>query len=133
MKTYDVIIEQQNGHFRALIPTLPNIAAEGATRDEALSNVKRAARRYLSTVEMATVELDERAVEKEWADMTPEEQEQARAELIATLEQMQKEPGSELGSELIALRLQMLREGQQLRSLDEINRYLGRSGYADVP
>lgn len=133
MKTYDVIIEQQNGYFRALIPTLPNIAAEGATRDEAIANVKRAARRYLSTVETATIELDERATEKEWSDMTPEEQQQERAELIATLEQMQQEPGSELGAELIALRLQMLREGQQLRSLAEINRYLGRSGYADVP
>lgn len=133
MKKYDVVIEQQNGHFRALIPTLPNITAEGATRDEALANVKRAARRYLSTVETATVELDEHAVEKDWADMTPEEQEQARAELIATLEQMQQEPGSELGAELIALRLQMLREGQRLRSLDEINRELGRGSYADVP
>lgn len=133
MKTHDVIIEQQNGHFRALIPTLPNITAEGATRDDALTNVKRAAQRYLSTVEMATVELDERAVEKEWADMTPEEQEQERAELIATLEQMQTGPGSELGAELIALRLQMLRAGQRLRSLDEINRELGRGNYADVP
>ena len=133
MKTYDVIIEQQNGHFRALIPTLPNITAEGATRDEVIASIKRAARRYLSKVETATVELDERAVEKDWADMTPEEQEQERAELIATLEQMQKEPGSELGARLISLRIQMLREGQQLRSLDEINRELGRDSYADVP
>ncbi len=43
MKTYDVIVERQNGHFRAMFPSLPNIAAEGATRDEALASVTAAA------------------------------------------------------------------------------------------
>jgi predicted RNase H-like HicB family nuclease len=59
MKTYDVIIERQNGIFRALIPTLPNIVAEGATRDEAIINAKSAAQLYLLGVEVATVQLAE--------------------------------------------------------------------------
>jgi predicted RNase H-like HicB family nuclease len=124
MKKYDVIIEQQNGIFRALIPMLPNIVAEGATRDEAIINAKTAAQNYLANVEVATVELAERSIE----DI---DQERERAELIEALEQM--EPETELAAQLISLRLQMLREGQRLRSLDEINRDLGRGGYADVP
>ena len=119
MKTYDVIIEQQNGIFRALIPTLPNIVAEGATRDEAIINAKSAAQLYLANVEVAAVELAERSTE----DV---DQEKERAELIEALEQM--EPQTELAAQLISLRLQMLREGQRLRSLDEINRDLGRGG-----
>jgi hypothetical protein len=41
------------------------------------------------------------------------------------------EPETELAAQLISLRLQMLREGQRLRSLDEINRTFGRGAYAD--
>ncbi|MGH9766548.1 MAG: type II toxin-antitoxin system HicB family antitoxin [Blastocatellia bacterium] len=62
MKTYDVIIERHNGIFRASIPSLPNIVAEGATRDEAVINAKSAAQRYLLGVEIATVQLAERPV-----------------------------------------------------------------------
>ena len=59
MKTYDVIVERQNGHFRAMFPSLPNIAAEGATRDEALAAVTAAAEQYLRKVEITTVHLAE--------------------------------------------------------------------------
>jgi hypothetical protein len=54
----------------------------------------------------------------------PLTEEEERAELIKLLEQM--EPRTELAAKLISIRLQMLREGQRLRSLDEINRDLGR-------
>ena len=52
-----------------------------------------------------------------------------RANLIATLEQMQ--PQTKLSEMLIKLRLQMLRSGQHLFTLDEINRDLGREKDSD--
>jgi hypothetical protein len=55
---------------------------------------------------------------------------EAREELIAALETMQ--PQTALGSELLSLRLQMLRQGQRLLTLDEINRELGREEDTDV-
>jgi predicted RNase H-like HicB family nuclease len=63
LKTFDVIVEQRNGSYRALMPALPNILAEGATRDEAIANVKTTAQQYLANVEVATVELAERPIE----------------------------------------------------------------------
>ena len=60
MKMYDVIIEQHNGRYRALIPMLPKVEAEGETRDEAILNVKQAAELYLSRVEIITIEVDDR-------------------------------------------------------------------------
>ncbi len=130
MKTYDVIVEPQNGHFRALIPMLPQIAVEAATREDAVVGAKLAAERYLSKVEIATVEVDEQLLQPPQSGVVEDDQARERAELIATLEQMT--PQTDLGAKLISLRLQMLREGQRLRSLDEINRELGREGYADV-
>jgi hypothetical protein len=62
----------------------------------------------------------------------PPDQAAERAELIATLEEMLRQPGSELGRRLIRRRLQMLRGGQQLYSLDEINRSLGRGDGEDA-
>jgi hypothetical protein len=41
-------------------------------------------------------------------------------------------PATKLGRRLKTLRLKMLREGQKLRSLDEINRSLGRASDADL-
>lgn len=131
MKMYDVIVERSNGHFRALIPTLPNISVEGATRDEAIVNAKAAAERYLSKVEVATVELADPLMQQGKNGGVEDDQAEERAELIAMLEKM--EPQTELGAKLISLRLQMLRDGQRLRSLDEINRDLGREVYADIP
>lgn len=54
---YSVIIEERDGMWRAFIPTLPELAAEGDSRDEALRNVWRVAQTYLSKVEVATIEL----------------------------------------------------------------------------
>jgi hypothetical protein len=53
-----------------------------------------------------------------------EHEREARLELIAALEALQ--PQSQLGAELRSLRLQMLRAGQHLATLDEINQELGR-------
>lgn len=54
---YPVIIEQLNGHYRATIPALMNLMAEGTTRDEALRNVWREAEVYLAKIELVTIEL----------------------------------------------------------------------------
>lgn len=54
---YPVIIEKLNGHYRATIPSLMNLMAEGPTRNEALRNVWREAEVYLAKVEIATIEV----------------------------------------------------------------------------
>ena len=52
-------------------------------------------------------------------------QEAERRELISELERLPAQ--TTLGSQLIALRLKMLREGQRLATVDEINLELGRN------
>jgi predicted RNase H-like HicB family nuclease len=52
---YPVIVEQKNGVWRAFIPALSDLSAEGATRDEAIRNAQRAAESYLASVEVTTV------------------------------------------------------------------------------
>lgn len=54
---YQVIVEHKNGTYRALLPTLGDLSAEGASRDEALINAQRAATAYLSSVEVTTIDL----------------------------------------------------------------------------
>ncbi|HEY7546535.1 MAG TPA: type II toxin-antitoxin system HicB family antitoxin [Blastocatellia bacterium] len=54
---YAVIIESENGAYRARIPALSNLAAEGASREEALQNAQLAAEAYLSKVEIAAIEI----------------------------------------------------------------------------
>ncbi len=54
---YSVILEQVNGHYRATIPALMDLMAEGKTRNEALRNVWRSAEVRLATVEIATIEV----------------------------------------------------------------------------
>lgn len=57
-RSYDVLIEQQNGCFRATVPSLPGVTAEAASQDEALKMVWRQAEIYLKTVEVATIEVE---------------------------------------------------------------------------
>lgn len=54
---YPVIVEQRNGVWRAVIPALSDLSAEGASRDEAVDNAQRAAEDYLSKVEVATIKI----------------------------------------------------------------------------
>jgi predicted RNase H-like HicB family nuclease len=55
---YPVIVEPSNGHYRALIPALADLSAEGQSPDEATRNVQAAAEAYLSTVELRTIRLE---------------------------------------------------------------------------
>jgi len=54
---YPVIVEQRNGVWRAVIPALSDLSAEGASRDEAMENAQRAAEDYLSKVEVTTIKV----------------------------------------------------------------------------
>jgi predicted RNase H-like HicB family nuclease len=54
---YPVLIERRNGLWRAFIPSLGGVEGEGASRDEALRNAKRAAEEFLSKFEVTTLEL----------------------------------------------------------------------------
>lgn len=55
---YPVIIERNNGVYRALIPAFPALSAEGASHEEAVANARRAAEAYLAQVEIATIEIN---------------------------------------------------------------------------
>jgi predicted RNase H-like HicB family nuclease len=52
---YPVIVEQKNGIWRAVIPALADLSAEGASRDVAMKNAQRAVEDYLSKVEVTTI------------------------------------------------------------------------------
>lgn len=54
---YPVIVEQKNGIWRAVIPALVDLTAEGSSRDEAMKNAQRAAEDYLSKVEVTTIKV----------------------------------------------------------------------------
>jgi predicted RNase H-like HicB family nuclease len=55
---YPVIVEKNNGVYRALIPALADLSAEGLSPDEAVQNVQQAAEIYLATVELRTIKLE---------------------------------------------------------------------------
>lgn len=55
---YSVIVENKNNNWRAFIPALADLAAEGTSKDEAINNAKKAAEDYLSSVEVTTIEVN---------------------------------------------------------------------------
>jgi predicted RNase H-like HicB family nuclease len=55
---YPVIVENKNGVYRALIPALADLSAEGPSPDEAVQNVRHAAEAYLASVEVRTIRLE---------------------------------------------------------------------------
>ncbi|MEK6410220.1 MAG: hypothetical protein AABN34_25115 [Acidobacteriota bacterium] len=56
---YPVIVEQKNGVWRAVIPALSDLSAEGASYDEAVQKARQAAEAFLSKVRITTIELNE--------------------------------------------------------------------------
>jgi predicted RNase H-like HicB family nuclease len=55
---YPVIVEQKNGVYRALIPALADLSAEGQSIDEAVQKVQQAAEAYLAAVEFRTIRIE---------------------------------------------------------------------------
>jgi len=54
---YSVIVENNNGIWRAVIPALADLAAEGTSEDEAVNNARQAAEKYLASVKVRTIEI----------------------------------------------------------------------------
>jgi predicted RNase H-like HicB family nuclease len=52
---YPVIVERKNGVYRALIPALADLSAEGQSPDEAVQNVQQAAEAYLAQIEFRII------------------------------------------------------------------------------
>ena len=52
---YPVLVEQKDEIWRAVIPALSDLSAEGASYEEAVQNAKQAAEDYLSKVRVATI------------------------------------------------------------------------------
>ena len=55
---YSVIVENSNGVWRAVIPALSDLSAEGASEEEAINNAKQAAEKYLSSVKIKSIEIN---------------------------------------------------------------------------
>ena len=55
---YAVLIERKQEGWRAFIPALADLGAEGASPDEAVQNVQRAAEAYLASVEVTTIKVN---------------------------------------------------------------------------
>ena len=55
---YAVLVERTKGGWRAFIPALADLGAEGVSRDEAVQNVQRVAEAYLASVEVTTIKVN---------------------------------------------------------------------------
>lgn len=62
---YPVLVERKNGHWRALIPALAGLSAEGFSCEEAVSNAQRAAETWLSNVVVRTIHLQSPALQNQ--------------------------------------------------------------------
>jgi len=51
------LLNQHNGVWRAWIPALSDLTAEGSSYDEAIHNARHAAEVFLSKVKITTIEL----------------------------------------------------------------------------
>ena len=60
---YPVLVEQKNGHWRAIIPALAGLGAEGTTCDEAVLNAQMVAESWLSNVVVRTINLNAAALQ----------------------------------------------------------------------
>jgi predicted RNase H-like HicB family nuclease len=55
---YAVLVERKKERWRAFIPALADLGAEGDSREEAVQNVQRAAEAYLASVEVTTIKVN---------------------------------------------------------------------------
>jgi predicted RNase H-like HicB family nuclease len=52
---YSVIVENSNGVWRAVIPALSDLSAEGASEEEAVDRAIQVAEKYLASVKIKTI------------------------------------------------------------------------------
>src|SRR5688572_22134924 len=55
---YSVIVENKDGTWRAFIPALADLSAEGTSEDDAVNKAKLEAEKYLSAVKIKTIEVN---------------------------------------------------------------------------
>lgn len=60
---YPVLVERKNGHWRAVIPALAGLSADGASCEEAVVNAQMAAESWLSNVVVRTINLNAAALQ----------------------------------------------------------------------
>jgi predicted RNase H-like HicB family nuclease len=65
---YTVFLKQQNNHYMAVIPLLPECSVQGQTREEVLENARRAIERTMTGMEVATVEVDVQKTSNPWLE-----------------------------------------------------------------
>lgn len=58
MKSFDVVVGKQNGHFLAAVLAYPHIAEIGATAEEAVVKAKSAMEEFLTSAQVVTVTVD---------------------------------------------------------------------------
>ncbi|MBI3426807.1 MAG: hypothetical protein HY011_28085 [Acidobacteria bacterium] len=58
MRDLDVVVQRTNGSYRAVILALPNVAAEGESREEALTKVRQAVEDFLATADVTTISVN---------------------------------------------------------------------------
>jgi len=114
---FTFIVEHNNGIYRALIPSLPNLIAEGASRDEAICNAQRAAEDYLSKVEVVTMELK-----------VPEQQ----AQRYSTIQDLIESAGMFKGDEEAMLEHIEEIYAERRRQREEVERELDAAGPAEA-
>ncbi|HIE30299.1 TPA: hypothetical protein EYP66_23820 [Candidatus Poribacteria bacterium] len=54
---YIVLLEKKKGHYRAVVPALPDCVVEGQTREDTLSRMRQAIVDKLSKVEITKIEV----------------------------------------------------------------------------
>lgn len=110
---FALIVEHNDGIYRALIPSLPNLVAEGASRDEAIFNAQRAAEDYLSKVEVVTMDL--KATEQ-------------KAQRISTIKDLIESAGRFKGDEQAMLEHIEEIYAERRRQREEVERELDSAG-----
>ena len=64
MGTISILLEREINGFRASVLGLPDCQAQGATREDALSNVRKALNTRLESAEVVMIPLDSSSVPK---------------------------------------------------------------------
>ncbi len=111
---HGVIIERENGHYRASLANLPKVSVEASTRDLALQQLKEAAAKYFMQVEYTFIQVDTpatpslrpsspQAVRASIADLNLDVNHEWYQEYLANLAAARVQEQAELAAEAAAL------------------------------
>ena len=94
MKSFDVVVGRQNGHFLAAVVAYPHIAEIGTTVEEAVSKAKSAVEDFLTSLQVVTVTVDVPEVSGYATANEQREAVQRELENVAALNNPAYPPGS---------------------------------------